>query len=87
MESITFYVWRITFPNTGEVLMSSRPYSTQNRAIASLKQMAKHYSELHEDSTYYLDILCTADHAPKTDELHFIEQTTGEDEIFTFIHI
>ena len=85
MDAMTYYVWRITFPKTGEVLMSSRPYTTENRARASLKQMAWYYAKWHEDDCYYLDILCTADHAPRGEELNDIIQTTTEDAVINLV--
>ena len=85
MDTMTYYVWRITFPQTGEVLMSSRPYTTENRAKASLKQMARYYAKWQEDDSYYLDILCTSDHAPKTDELTTIAQTVNEAEVINLV--
>ena len=84
MNTYRFYVWRLYFPETGEIMYSSRPYSSLNRAKASLKLMAKHYASYRDTDVFHLDILLIADYQPKGNEMRTIEDKAKEDEI---IHV
>lgn len=76
-----YYVWRLVFPASGEVLMSSRPYSSLRYAKSSLKVMARWISKWHEDPFYFIEILAVSDFRPSAVDLDVIQKTAADDEI------